>query len=145
MCKKKFVCHHYSAPMVILYKNPFVVFDYCGIMIGTNCFTGLQVWNHSEEHTNQNKLTQQGFLTNSAKYLKENNKVAYWKETCNFWDFCYTYFPEYLTPSFPKDEKYKLFIKSEADMATATINTRPNSKSEAHNIANKSIIYYQKK
>ena len=141
---KKFDCHHCGAPKVDSYTNPYIVCDYCGFMIDVDYAAGLQVWNHSEEHTNAYMQFKQNFTVNSAKYLKEMNKEAYWLEHYNFWNYYYTHFPEYLPPSIPKGEKYELFIKSAADMAADTMNYSDTKKSDAYNNAYKSLEYYQK-
>jgi DNA-directed RNA polymerase subunit RPC12/RpoP len=141
---KKFSCYHCGAPKVNPYNNPYIVCDYCGFMIDVDYAAGLQVWNHSEEHTNKYMQMKQKFEANSAIYLKQKNKEAYWQEQYNYWDFYYTHYPEYLPPSIPKGEKYKLFIKAAADMAADAMSNTPTQKAEAYNLAYKSLVYYQK-
>ena len=141
---KKFDCHHCGAPKVEPYSNPYIVCDYCGFMIDVDYAAGLQVWNHSEEHTRQYVEMKQAFEINSAKYKKDNNKEAYWKEYYHYWDFYYTHYPEYLPPSIPKGEKYNLFIQAAADMAADTMNFTSTEKNDTYNKAYQSLVYYQK-
>jgi len=142
---KKFECHHCGAPKVNPYTNPYIVCDYCGFMIDVDYAAGLQVWNHSEEHTNEYVQMKKQFEINAAKYLKEKNRDAYWQEYYNYWDFYYVHYPEYLPPSIPKGEKYKLFIKAAADMAANTM-TYPYSteKSDTYNEAYAGLLSYEK-
>jgi DNA-directed RNA polymerase subunit RPC12/RpoP len=144
MLVKKFTCHHCGAPKVNSYKNPYIVCDYCGFMIDVDYTAGLQVWNHSEEHTARYVEMKQKFETNSAKYLKQKNKEAYRKEQYNYWDFYYTHFPEYLPPTIPAGEKYNLFIKAAADMAADAMQQTSSPKSEIYTKAYQSLVYYQK-
>src|SRR5688500_18917102 len=102
---KKFTCNTCGAPKVNPYTNPYVVCDYCGAMIDVDYAAGLQVWNHSEAHTNQYIKAKQKFESNSAKYLAAKNKEAYWKEQYNYWDYYYKHYPEYIPPSVPKGDK----------------------------------------
>jgi DNA-directed RNA polymerase subunit RPC12/RpoP len=141
---KKFDCHHCGAPKVTPYKNPYIVCDYCGYMIDVDYAAGLEVWNHSAEHTAQYLQRKTQYETNSKKYLAEKNKEAYWQENYDFWDFYYTHYPEYLPPSVPKGEKYKLFIQSAADMAADTMNFTSTEKADAYNDAYKGLVYYQR-
>jgi DNA-directed RNA polymerase subunit RPC12/RpoP len=141
---KKFSCYHCGAPKVNPYKNPYIVCDYCGYMIDVDYTAGLQVWNHSEEHTSKYVQMKQKFETNSTKYLKEKNKDAYWKEQFNYWDFYYKHYPEYLPPSVSKGEKYQLFIKAAADMAVEAMLYPSNQNSDKYNAAYQNLVYYQK-
>lgn len=142
---KKFTCHKCGAPKVNPYKNPYIVCDYCGHMIDVDYAAGLQVWNHSEEHTNQYMQKKVVFESNSAKYLQQKNRKAYWQEQYNYWDYYYQHYPEYLPPSIPKGEKYNLFIKAAADMmADSVFNPQSTEKSDAYNMAYASLEYYQK-
>ncbi len=141
---KKFTCYHCGAPKVNHYENPYIVCDYCGFMIDVDYAAGLQVWNHSAEHTNKYLEMKRNFETNSAKYLKQKNKEAYWQEQYNYWDFYYIHYPEYLPPSVPKGEKYKLFIKAAADMAVEAMSNSSSQRSDNYNKAYQSLVYYQK-
>jgi len=142
---KKFSCHHCGAPKVNAYKNPYIVCDYCGSMIDVDYTAGLQVWNHSKEHTNKYNSMKQKFESNSAKYLKQKNKEAYRTEQYNYWDFYYTHYPEYLPPSIPKGEKYNLFVQAAADMMVdAMFTNNYTEKTNAYNKAYSSLAYYQK-
>ena len=144
MLVKKFTCHHCGAPKVNSYKNPYIVCDYCGFMIDVDYTAGLQVWNHSEEHTAKYVQMKQKFEANSAKFLQQKNKEAYWKEHYQYWDFYYTHFPEYLPPTIPAGEKYTLFIKAAADMAVDAMHQTSSVKSEIYTRAYQSLVYYQK-
>lgn len=142
---KKFNCDHCGAPKVNPYTNPYIVCDYCGFMIDVDYTAGLQVWNHSQKHTDQYLQMKAKFETNSAKYLREKNKEAYWKEQYDYWDYYYTHYPEYIPPSVPKGEKYNLFIQSAADMAADAMDAPASpEKSNAYNKAYGDLHYYQK-
>ncbi len=142
---KKFSCHRCGAPKVNAYKNPYVVCDYCGEMIDVDYAAGLEVWNHSEEHTNKYLQMKQKFETNSARYAKQKNKEAYRKEQYDYWDFYYTHYPEYLPPSIPKGEKYKLFITAAADMMADSVFSNPSTeKNDQYTKAYGNLEYYQK-
>jgi hypothetical protein len=113
-------------------------------MIDVDYSAGLQVWNHSQEHTNKYIQMKQQFEANSAKYLKQKNKEAYRTEQYNYWDFYYTHYPEYLPPSIPKGEKYKLFVQAAADMMVdAMFTNKSPEKTNAYNKAYSSLSYYQ--
>jgi DNA-directed RNA polymerase subunit RPC12/RpoP len=142
---KKFVCSTCGAPKVNTYKNPYVVCDYCGHMMDVDYAAGLEVWNHSQEHTNQYLRKKEEFEANSAKYLAQKNREAYWKEQYNYWDYYYTHYPEYLPPSIPKGKKYDLFIKAAADMMADTAFGNPSTKhADAYNKAYAGLQYYRK-
>ncbi len=141
---KKFDCHHCGAPKVNTYKNPYVVCDYCGVMIDVDFAAGLQVWNHSEEHTAEYMSFKQKFIANSNYYNQINDRKSYWKEQYNFWNFYYTHYPEYLPPTVPKGEKYELFIQAAADMATDAMSVFSNPQTDAYNHAYANIKYYEK-
>jgi hypothetical protein len=142
---KKFDCHQCGAPKVTAYKNPYIVCDYCGYMIDVDYSVGLEVWNHSEEHTFEYLQKKAIFESDSAKYLNNKDKAAYWKTNFDFWDFYYKHFPEYLPPTVSKGKKYDAFIKAAADMAADTINSDISpAKYDAYMDATKSLFYYQK-
>lgn len=141
---KKFGCDHCGAPKVTPYKNPYVVCDYCGFMIDVDYAAGLEVWNHSAEHTAQYVHRKAQYETNSKKYLAEKNKDAYWQEAHDFWDFYYTHYPEYLPPSIPKGEKYRLFIQAAADMMADSMDFTSTEKNDAYNAAYAGLVYYQR-
>lgn len=141
---KKFTCHHCGAPKVNPYKNPYIVCDYCSHMVDVDYTAGLQVWNHSEEHTAKYTAKKQKFEKNSARYLKEKNKKAYWQEQYDYWDFYYTHYPEYLPPSVPKGEKYALFIKAAADMAVEAMDADDTKMADQYTKAYSGLEYYQK-
>ncbi len=141
---KKFSCYHCGAPKVTPYKNPYIVCDYCGYMIDVDYAAGLEVWNHSEEHTNQYLERKAIFQAKTELFLAGKNKEMYWKETYDFWDFYYKHYPEYLPPSVPKGEKYNLYIQSAADMAADTMDFTSTEKADAYNAAYAAISYYQK-
>ncbi len=141
---KKFDCHQCGAPKVSPYKNPYVVCDYCGHMIDVDYAAGLDVWKDSLNHTAQYIQRKVQFETKTKKYLAEKNKEAYWQETYDFWDYYYTHYPQYLPPSVPKGEKYKLFIQSAADMAADTMEVTNTDKMDAYTDATKALEYYQR-
>ncbi|MDF1547090.1 MAG: hypothetical protein P1P88_04675 [Bacteroidales bacterium] len=143
MLIKKFSCTHCGAPKVNSYTNPYVVCDYCGFMIDVDYLAGLQVWKHSQEHTEKYIEMKAKFETNSAKYLKQKNEQEYWKEHYNYWDFYYTHFPEYLPPTVAPGEKYRLFIKAAADMALEAMHKTKSPLTEKYNLAYQNLEYYQ--
>lgn len=141
---KKFDCHQCGAPKVSPYKNPYVVCDYCGHMIDVDYAAGLEVWQHSPEHTAKYVQRKAQFENRTKKYLEEKNRDAYWKETYDFWDFYYTHYPEYLPPTIAKGEKYQLFLQSAADMAADTMDFSSTEKADAYNEALRNLVYYQR-
>lgn len=143
MLIKKFTCSHCGAPKVNPYKNPYVVCDYCGFMIDVDYFAGLEVWNHSQVHTEKYLEMKEKFEANSAKYLKQKKEKEYWNEQYNYWDFYYQHFPEYLPPTVAPGEKYQLFIKAAADMALEAMHKTTSPKSEKYTLAYQNLEYYQ--
>jgi DNA-directed RNA polymerase subunit RPC12/RpoP len=142
---KKFTCLTCGAPKVNAYKNPYVVCDYCGHIMDVDYAAGLEVWNHSEAHTNEYIKKKVIFESNSAKYVQQKNREAYWKEQYNYWDYYYQHYPEYLPPSIPKGEKYDLFIKAAADMMVDSVfGNAPTDNADAYTKAYSSLEYYQK-